>query len=172
VVSIRKYIWVFIPIIVVTIILSSCYRPRHSEDYYDGYHEGYEDGANDWDVLDEKFQSGIEIGREEGYEYGHSDGYSEGFDDGYGEGYEEGRDYGYELGREDFDRIESIVDDAVSRAKTYSEWHPDEALEIIYCYENKEAFWDNGSPPTYDEYLDAIDSLYGFYEYFYNGWYN
>ena len=94
-----------------------------------------------------------------GYEEGKSIGYDIGYDDGYNMGYEEGKNL-----------ISESEDDATKYAKRFSEWHPEEAMMIIDAYENNEPFLGD-SPPSENDYRNAIQSLYHFYEYYYCGMY-
>ena len=90
------------------------------------------------------------------------DGYDEGYDKGYENGYDEGFHYGYDEG---FNEIEDIIDDAEFAANCF---HPEEAVCIIEMYQTKVSYYSDGSLPTKEEYLEAIDCLVSFYEYFYN----
>lgn len=111
---------------------------------------------------------------EDGYEEGHADGYLEGYDEGYDEGYEEGYDHGYDYAQYDIS-IDDILAEAEHEASKYASregnWHPEEAWGVIEAYHNHEPFYENGSPPSYQDYLDAINSMIYFYEYFYGGHY-
>lgn len=117
------------------------------------------------------------------YEDGYAEGYDYGYDYGYEKGYETGLDdapdayFAYEEGFEDgfeegYVDIRGIEDSAVHYARKYSEWHPEEAVWVIDAYRNGECLdeWED-SPPTKEEYEDAINSLYHFYMYFYSGMY-
>ena len=99
------------------------------------------------------------------------------YQDGYDKGYDSGFDEGYNYGREDdafFNRDDNMAEiaydleyEAVHYAVEQGGWHPEEACMIIEAYQNNEPFYKNGSPPSEQDYLDAIDSLIYFYEYFY-----
>ncbi len=91
--------------------------------------------------------------------------YDAGWDAGFDEGRAEGYYDGYKSGR-------SLIDAAVEEAVHYTNgWHPEEAMMVIDCYENGEAFYEDGTPPSKEDYKEAIMSLYQFYEYFYNRFY-
>ena len=61
-----------------------------------------------------------------------------------------------------------MMDDAHSHAIDFGGLHPEEAWGIIEDYHNgsTEFFED---PPTEEEYKEAVNSMIGFYEYFYSG---
>ena len=92
--------------------------------------------------------------------YDYDSEWDEGYDEGYSDGYDDG-----------FDHIWIAVYEAEHYAGEQGGWHPEEAMMIIDCYENGEAFWENGAPPSKEEYKEAIQSLYSFYQYFYCGMY-
>lgn len=124
-----------------SICLLSCSQGRTYEDgYEDGYADGYSTAESDMQYLmEEEFLYGYDIG----------------YDDGYREAEDEYNDYGW------------LEDEAIHYAREYSEWSPEEAMSVIEAYQNNEPFWQDGSPPSHEEYLDAIESLIRFYEYFY-----
>lgn len=134
-----KRIAAFVAIFVVLVSLSSC----NLKPYRDDYEEGYDDG----------YYCGLDKGWDLGYDEGHSDGYDEGSKDGWIDYIEEPGCY-FEW-------------DASHHAKEQTGWHPEEARMIIDAYQNSEPFWEDGSPPTQKEYIEAIDTLICFYEYFY-----
>ena len=120
-----------------SVCLLSC---SHKGSYEDGYADGYSDAKSEMQYLmEEEFLDGYDIG----------------YDDGYRKAEEEYDDYGW------------LEHEAIHYARKYSEWSPEEAMSVIEAYQNKEPFWQDGSPPSHDEYLDAIESLFRFYEYFY-----
>lgn len=82
------------------------------------------------------------------------DGYEAGYDEGFYEGYNQG-----------FNEMENAVAEAIDYAEYF---HPEEAMWIIEMYQTKVSYHPDGSLPTKEEYLQAIDSLVDFYEYFYN----
>ena len=97
-----------------------------------------------------------------GYDAGYEDGYVHGCDEGYESGYDEGNFDGYCDGyNEGYGELLYAEDDAVSHARQYSEWHPEEAAEVIESYQNRTGDY------TESEYRDAIESLYHFFEYYY-----
>ena len=106
------------------------------------------------------------------------DSYYDGYGEGYDEGYEEGLVYGYDCGHDDgvyYDWDDNIgeigryfEDEAVYYAKDQSGWRPEEAWMLIEAYQNNEPFYQDGSPPSEQDYIDAIDSLMYFYDYFYS----
>ena len=91
----------------------------------------------------------------------YDDGYYDGYDDGYYDGSEEGW----------YDNIDEIgwffEEEAVHYAAEHGGWHPEEAWGLIEAYQNNEPFYEDGSPPSKQDYFDAIESLIYFYEYFY-----
>ena len=103
--------------------------------------------------------------------------YDVGYDDGYYEGYYEGYDEGHYDGvycdwEENIREIACELEyDAVHYAVDNGGWHPEEAWMIIEAYRNNEPFYQNGSPPSKQDYIDAIDSLIYFYDYFYSARY-
>ena len=109
----------------------------------------------------------------EGYDDGYDDGYDCGHDDGYYEGYDRGHDDG--IYDDWYDNIDEIgwyfEDEAVHYAKEQGGWHPEEAWMIIEAYRNNEPFYQDGSPPSKQDYIDAIDTLIYFYDYFYSARY-
>ena len=133
--------------IIAMLILVLCYLSACGKGTYeDGYADGYSDAEAKMEYLmeDEFFDS-----------------YDNGYDDGYFEGSREGW----------IDHLEKpgryLEEEAVHYARQYSEWHPEEALAIIYSYQNGEPLYDDGVLPSHEEYLEAIESLCRFYEYFY-----
>ena len=125
-------------------LLSCSYKGSYEDGYADGYCDGYSDAESEVQYLmEEEFL----------------DGYDAGYDDGYWEAEDEYNDYGW------------LEDEAIHYARKYSEWSPEEAMWVIEAYQNIEPFWQDGSPPSHEEYLDAIESLIRFYEYFYSAMY-
>lgn len=98
--------------------------------------------------------------------------YDDGFDDGFAEAEyyfsEKSHEMYYEGYREAYrDFVEEVIHDAaVAHARKYSEFHPEEAMCIISCYEKGKSYC--GSLLITDKrYNEAITSLYHYYEYFY-----
>lgn len=89
------------------------------------------------------------------------------WEEGYDEGYSEGRWEGYHEGYDDgFDCIWFAVEAAEDYAKEC--WTClDEALGVIDYYENGKPLYGEDSPPTEEEYNEAIQFLYHFCQYFY-----
>lgn len=147
----KRYANLFMFAMVLVVLLASC----GTETYEDGYEAGYIDGYA---------EAQLEVGDLCEKEF--SDGYEMGYDDGFVEGSEEGW----------IDNIEEparyIEEEAVHYAREHSGCHPEEAMVIIYSYQNKELLHDDRSLPTQDEYIEAIESLYRFYEYFYGAMYD
>ena len=115
-------------------------------------------------AYDEGFDDGYDAGYEIGYQQGSEESYSEyeleeSFDAGY--------DYAIENCLYEDEIIWRIEEDAVHFARHNSEWHPEEALVIIESYQNNEPFNEDGSPPSWEDYTAAIQTLVSFYEYFY-----
>ena len=105
----------------------------------------------------------------------YNDGYAEGYADGVYDGYIQGEDYDtwYEAGYSDGRMDGSVLEEkAIRYAREYSEWSPEEAMDVIDAYQNNQPFWQDGSSPTHEDYMEAIESLYRFYEYFYCAVYN
>lgn len=104
--------------------------------------------------------------------------YQDAYDSGYNIGYDRGREVGYEAGYDDgasygwFDDIANpasyLEDEAVDYVRKYCEWHPEEAMTIIEAYQSGIPAFEGDPVPSYQEYLEAIESLKYFYIYFYN----
>lgn len=115
-----------------------------------------------------------EVKHNDSYYEAYSDGYNEGYDEGYDEGLEIGYDYGHDDGiyydwEENIDEIGwYFEEEAIDYAIENGGWHPEEAWMVIEAYQNNASFYQNGSPPTKQDYLDAINSLIYFYDYFYS----
>lgn len=111
------------------------------------------------------------------YEDGFDDGYDEGYFDAineYEDDYSRGYADGYIEGKSDIDADEIIyyiTREAEKYAGRESGWHPEDAWCLIEAYQNNEPFYEDGSMPSYQDYLDAINSIIYFYEYFYGGHY-
>ena len=101
-----------------------------------------------------------------GYYEGYDVGYYDGYDFGYGEGYSDGSDNGW------IDNLEGpgryFEEDARHYAREHSGWTPEEAWMLIEAYQNQEPWYKDGSLPSEQDYLDAINSLIYFYDYFYS----
>lgn len=110
---------------------------------------------------------------QEGYDVGFDAGFDEGFSKGYLEGKTDSRDSGY---RDSYDEPEiglaryaqELEWDAVHFVTDAGGWHPEEAWMLIEAYQNNEPFYSDGSVPSDQDYLDAIESLIQFYDYFYS----
>lgn len=100
------------------------------------------------------------------------DSWDKGFDAGYSEGYSDGMDAHSNFWDDpgDYSDIEDIVSEAYGYA-AIGDIDPMEAWYIIDCYQNKEAYYDNGALPTKDDYDTAAAVLLNFYCYFENGEY-
>ena len=119
--------------------------------------------------------------RDNEYEDLYIDGYSVGYDDGYSVGYDEGLSIGWDYGHDEgiyYDWADNVAEigcyfeeDAVHYAKDHGGWHPEEAWMIIEAYQNSEPFYEDGSSPSEQDYLAAIDSLIDFNDYFYSARY-
>lgn len=116
----------------------------------------------------------------DGYDTGFNEGYSRGCDDGYILGYDEG-----------FDAITSAKESAEHYAFQKSGLSPDEALDIIGNYDFTKSSFESGertsseaysdfeayrnyleekygeSAPAEEDYNAAVQSLFYFYEYYY-----
>ena len=98
--------------------------------------------------------------------------YTEELSDGYWAGYDAGFDDGYLWGHDDgFSLISTAEWQAEDYAISKSGWHPEEAMAVIDAYENNEIFIENGVIPSEEDYKNAIQCLYHFYDYFYCGMY-
>lgn len=121
--------------------LSACTQGAYESSYQEGYSDGYSAAEIEMEyLLEEEFLEGYDLGYEEGY----------------WDAKQEYSDY-WELEQE-----------AIHYAREYSEWSPEEAWMVIEAYQNNEPFHVDGSSPSKEEYLDAIDSLIYFYDYFYS----
>ena len=105
----------------------------------------------------------------------YEDAYDEGYNDGYSDAEfkmddkcQEWYDFGYDDGQRDGEWLEYK---AIHYAREQTGWSPEEAMMIIDAYRNSEPFWEDGYPPSYEDYLDAIDTLMYFYDYFYSRMY-
>lgn len=94
------------------------------------------------------------------------DGYVDGYNDAVSENdvYEAYRD-GYNDAYYRFE--DGVLSDAIDYVQKYSKWHPEEALYIIDAYESGELAFGK-MELSEDDYKEAINSLYLYYEYFYN----
>lgn len=140
----KRLIAIVASLALVICLLSCSYEGTYDEGYSDGYDDGYSDARFEMECL-----------IEEKYLDRYDTGYDNGYWDGYLEAEEEYSYYGW------------LEDEAIHYAREYSEWSPEEAMELIEAYQNNKHFWQDGSPPSHEEYLDAIESLIRFYEYFY-----
>ena len=137
-----------IAMIVISMVLcslSACTQEYYEDGYELGYEHGYREGCSDTEIemeylLDEEFI--------DGYHWGYQEGYKEA-----------------EIEYSDYRELE---EKAIRYAREYSEWTPEDALVIIEAYYHNEPFNEDGSPPSKEDYLGAIDSLLYFYDYFYS----
>lgn len=121
--------------------LSACSQESYEGIYEEGYSDGYSAAKVEMEyLLDEEFL----------------DGYDWGYEEGYWEAEKEYSDYSW------------IKEEAEHYAREHSEWSPDEAWMVIEAYQNNEPFHVDGSPPSKEDYLGAIDSLIYFYDYFFS----
>lgn len=91
----------------------------------------------------------------------YDEGYDAGFEKGYGAGYEEGQADG------------SVVEEsAVEYVRERSDFLPEEAVAIIEAYQAGKPYWNDGSSPSQDDYLEAVGSLVYFCDYFFSREYN
>lgn len=150
----KRFIAVAVLFTLVICLLSCSYEGTYDEGYSEGYDDGYSDAKFEMECLIEEEY----LGR-----------YDSGYDNGYWDGYLEGSREGW------IDRLEDpgryLEDEAVHYARKYSEWHPEEAMVIIEAYQNNEPLPDENSVPSKQDYLEAIDSLIYFYDYFYSARY-
>ena len=131
-----------IAVLSLVLCLSACGKGYYEDGYADGYADGYSDAESDMQYL-------IEDKCLEWYDMGYDDGWVDNID---------------EIGR-------FFEEEAVDFVRDHCEWHPEEAVGIIEAYQNNESFYEDGSHPSRQDYLDAIDSLIYFYEYFYGSYY-
>ena len=145
----KRFIAIAALFTLVICLLSCSYEGTYDEGYSEGYDDGYSDAKFEMEYLIEEY----------------SDRYDIGYDDGYWEGSREGWiDHLEEPGR-------YFEDEAVHYARKYSEWHPEEAWMIIEAYHNNEPLPEESAVPSEQDYLEAIDSLIYFYDYFYSARY-
>lgn len=101
--------------------------------------------------------------------------YDEGYEEGYNDGYSDAEleleeqlldwyEIGYDDGQMDGKWLEYEASDY---ARKHTGWIPEEAVMIIDAYHSGAPFWPDGSPPSHNDYLDAIETLARFYEYFF-----
>lgn len=95
------------------------------------------------------------------------DDYMEYGDSMYDIGKEDGYETGYKDGAMSDDAISFSEEEATWYAREKSGWSPEEAMAIIYAYKNGDPFYEDDSPPSENDYLDAVDTLVYFFEYFY-----
>ncbi len=137
-----KKLTAIIAILILLCSFSSCTQEGYNAGYEDGYSDGYSDAEVEMEyLLDEEFL----------------DGYDWGYDDGYWEAEKEYSDYGWLLEYE-----------AMHYAREQTGWNPEEAWMIIEAYQNNEPFYVDGSCPSEKDYLDAIETLIYFYDYFFS----
>lgn len=141
----------FVICLAIVVTMSSCNYSESYQDAYDsgyacGYDDGWVDGATDSDL---QWFSYVDDVRAEEYDSGFSEGYRAGFNS--------------------FAWL--AEDDAVDYAKSHGGWHPEEAWMIIEAYQNNAPFYSDDSLPSEQDYLDAIQSLIFFYDYFYSAKY-
>lgn len=134
-----------IAMVIIAIVLcsfSACTQEAYeTTSYADGYSDGYSEAEFELQyLLDEEFLYGYDCG----------------YDDGYREAEEEYSDYGW------------LEFEASHYARDHSGWNPEEAWALIEAYHNNEPFYADGSYPSKEDYLDAINSLIYFYNYFYS----
>lgn len=121
--------------------------------------DSYNENCFSYDDYMEYGDSMYDIGKEYGYEKGKEEGYEEGIESGY--------ETGYEDGAMSDDAISFSEEEATWYAREKSGWSPEEAMAIIYAYKNGEPLYEDDSPPSENDYLDAVDTLVYFFEYFY-----
>ena len=118
----------------------------YSDDYDAGYSNGWVDGKTEADI--------------QWFDYG---------DEMYENGMDKGYELGYEEGAASCDAARHFEQEAEDYAREKSGWHPEEAWYVIEAYQNHDAWSQDGSAPTAQDYAEAIDSIIYFYEYFYGG---
>ena len=96
-----------------------------------------------------------------GYESGNTTGYDNGYEDGYEAGYE----WGYIQAEDEYNYYGWLEEEGIHYARKYSEWSPEEAMYVIRAYQDNEPLYHN-AVPSEEEYIDAVESLFRFYEYF------
>ena len=106
----------------------------------------------------------------------YEDAYFDGYEDGRFDASSEFRSHSFEMYLNGYDEAyrdfaDTVFSDyAIWYAREFSEYHPEEAMCIIDCYERGERYCGQ-LPITEEDYKDAIESLYRYYEYFLNGMY-
>lgn len=142
----RRFTALIVAFVIALCSLSACSSGSYEDGYSEGYDDGYIDGHSDAEydlqyLVEEKF----------------SDGYDMGYEDGQHDAWEElGSAYEYE---------------AIHYARKNSGWSPEEAWSLIESYQNNEPFYQDGSLPSEQDYINAINSLIYFYDYFYTSRY-
>ena len=134
--------------IIAVVLLSCSLSACEQEGYEAGYEAGYSDGYSDAEIemeylLDEEFL----------------DGYDWGYDDGY---WEAEKEYG---------KYRWLEEDAMHYAREQTGWDLESACMLIEAYQNNEPFYVDGSCPSEKDYLDAIETLICFYDYFFSKMY-
>lgn len=95
----------------------------------------------------------------------HESSYDEAYQEGFEEGYSFALEYEIDDYQDDINYYEYVKEAATEYACDNSYWHPEEAVWVIEEYRN------GSSDYTKQDYVNAIDSLIAFYEYFYNSFY-
>lgn len=133
------------------------------------------------DDLEEARQAGYDDGYEAAELEFYDSRYSNGYDAGYSAGYETGLadgaqteiTYWVESWREDPDIMDSAADElhyfANEYAHRYSGWCPEDAVDCIREFQDED--WPSDCPFEYPDFVDSIESLILFFEYFYYGFY-
>ena len=90
--------------------------------------------------------------------------YESGYYDGYSIGYAEGKEDGWDGAEWE---VRNLLESAAGHARDMAGWSPEEAMWNIDIY--RDGYDPDGFPiPTYQEYMDSLDTLYYFYQYLYS----
>lgn len=104
------------------------------------------------------------------------DSYLNVYEDGYYDASVEFSEHSHEMYEEGYkeayrDFSEGIIwYEAIHYARQFSEWSPEEAMCVIDAYESGTLYY-GSLPITEQDYKEAVESLYHYYEYFYNAMY-
>lgn len=144
-----------------------------NEYYQSGYEDGYNDGKTDGYFIGLEDTSFSENWYDSGYENGAAEGWDTCYDEYYYSRYDEGYEDGFQDGARDWEYNPTeagiyFEELATHYARDTGGWHPEEAWMLIDAYRNGSEWTADGSPPTEEDFHDAVDSLIQFYRYFYD----
>lgn len=102
----------------------------------------------------------------------YEEGYNEGFEDGHFYATEELTGHSFEMYQNGYDEayrdfvFDIIQSEAIDYARNFGGYGPEEAMCIIDSYKRGDSYWGK-TPITEAEYIDAVETLYHYYEYFF-----